>query len=265
MSIEQKITDLQTASAEQTAASQALSQEVIEKLGEIDQKFIEAKDSFERWRGQVQAKDIHGQSMYQSMIDLTGLSTDNYYPVWWQFPSNKGGDSRLTISREWAQDQELDPFGERLSVAGLNLQIEGAGHPTLGDADYMTIKRFWQTYRKTVRGLAFGMQCIARPINGLRPMYLGYTDGQIVNHSSRSGCYLRGGLTYHVTKSFQHQLWYSREGGEVSAGTYSNEAFEIDWRVKAYHKDDPFLGPDYDDQIRFLYAMELDKRYVKAQ
>ncbi|KAB0300710.1 hypothetical protein F2Z80_16425 [Vibrio fortis] len=46
MGIEQKITDLQRTSAEQTAASQALSQEVAGKMGEIDKKVDESIAQF---------------------------------------------------------------------------------------------------------------------------------------------------------------------------------------------------------------------------
>ncbi|MEZ8852244.1 hypothetical protein AB6E22_14235 [Vibrio cyclitrophicus] len=263
MGIEQKITDLQKTSAEQTAASQALSQEVAGKMGEIDQKVVEAKDSFERWRGDVQAKDINGQSVYKSVIDLTGLSTDNFYPVWWGMPGNKEGESRVTISRGYSEDRNLAPFGQGVShIAGLNLQIEGAGCPWSGDANYLTIKRLSQTYRKTARAVQFGMKCIARPISNVKPLYAGYEAGQVVSHSLRSGCYLRGGLTYHVIKNFDGQLWYSREDGEVSAGTSSQATFEIDWKVKAYHIDDPFLGPDYEES-RLAYTLDYDKRYAK--
>ena len=262
MGIEQKITDLQRTSAEQTAASQALSQEVAGKMGEIDQKVVEAKDSFDRWRGDVQAKDINGQGLYKSVIDLRRLSTDYFYPVWWEMPGNEEGGSRITISRGFSEDGNLMPFGSRFFVAGLNLQIEGSGYPLSGDANYLTIKRLFQTYRKTVRAVQFGMKCIARPINNTRPLYSGFVSGQVVKHSLRSGCYLRGGMTYHVRKSFNNQLWYSREEGEVSAGISSQANYEIEWKVKAYHIDDPFLGPDYEDRC-LAYTLDNDKRYVK--
>ncbi|CAK2395058.1 Phage tail protein [Vibrio crassostreae] len=262
MSIEQKITDLQRTSAEQTAASQALSQEVAGKMGEIDQKVVEAKDSFDRWRDDVQAKDINGQSVYKSVIDLTGLSTDHFYPVWWRMPDNEEGCSRITISRGSSEDRNLAPFGQGAFIAGLNLQIEGVGSFWSGDANYLTIKRFSQTYRKTVRAVQFGMKCIARPISNVKPLYAGYESGQVVAHSWRSGCYLRGGLTYHVRKSFDGQLWYSREDGEVSAGIFSPANYEIEWKVKAYHIDDPFLGSDYEEH-RLAYTLDYDKRYAR--
>ncbi|MDK9756738.1 hypothetical protein KIV40_15310 [Vibrio sp. D173a] len=263
MSIEQKITELQKTSAEQTAASQALSQEVAGKMGEIDQKVIEAKDDFERWRGEVQAKDINGQGIYKSVIDLTGLSTDYFFPVWWGMPGNQEGDSQITISRWYSEDRSKAPFGNGIAhIAGLNLQMEGAGYPWNGDANYLEIKRVSQTYRKTVRAVQFAMKSIARPITGAKPLYLGYTDGQVVNHSRKSGCYLRGGLTYHVTKSFEGSLWYSREKDEVSSEKSSQATFEIDWHVKAYHIDDPILGSDYEES-RHAYTLYNDTRYTK--
>ena len=259
MGIEQKITDLQRTSAEQTAASQALSQEVAGKMGEIDQKVVEAKDSFDRWRGDVQAKDINGQGLYQSVIDLTGLSTDYFYPVWWVMPANEEGGSRITISRNYSEDRNLDPFGTRnVFVAGLNLQMEGAASPLSGDARYLTIKRISQTFRKTVRVVQHGMKCIVRSVDS--NSYV--TSGQVVNHGIRSGCYLRGGLTYHVRKSFKDHLGYSRKEEEVSAGRYSQSNYEMEWKVKAYHIDDPFLGPDY-EECHLAYTLDYDQRYVK--
>lgn len=262
MGIEQKITDLQRISAEQTAASQALSQEVAEIMGEVDQKVIEAKDSFDRWRGEVQAKDINGQSDYKSVIDLTGLSTDYFYPVWWRMPGNEEGGSRITISRGHSEDGNLMPFGARIFIAGLNLQMEGVGSQFNGDTSYLTIKRLSQTYRKTVRAVHLGMKCLAYQVNNTRPLYGGVSGGSVVYHGQRSGCYLRGGLTYHVRKSFNNQLWYSREAGEVSAGIYAPANLEIEWKVKAYHIDDPFLGPDYGER-RLAYTLDYDKRYVR--
>lgn len=263
MGIEQKITDLQKTSAEQTAASQALSQEVAGKMEEIDQKVVEAKGSFERWRSDVQAKDINGQAAYSKVIDLTGLSTDHFYPVWWGMPGNRDGETSVTISRAYSDDRKLAPFGQGIAhIAGLNLQMEGVGSPWNGDANHLAIKRLSQTYRKTVRAIKFGMKCIARPINGSKPMYHGYESGQVVYHSRRSGCYLRGGLTYQVKKSFDGSVWYSREVDEVSAGNVSASTFEIDWKVKAYHIDDPFLGADYEES-RLAYTLDNDNRYAK--
>ncbi|CAK3136931.1 conserved hypothetical protein [Vibrio crassostreae] len=50
MGIEEKITDLQRTSAEQTAASQALSQEVAGKMGEIDERVNIAESDFNKWK-----------------------------------------------------------------------------------------------------------------------------------------------------------------------------------------------------------------------
>ena len=65
MGIEQKITDLQRTSAEQTAASQALSQEVAGKMGEIDVHIEQASESFRSFIGRANGK-------YQQLIKTSG-------------------------------------------------------------------------------------------------------------------------------------------------------------------------------------------------
>ncbi|WP_422824120.1 phage baseplate protein [Xenorhabdus entomophaga] len=191
-------------------------------------------------------------------INLTGLSSDRYYPVWWQFPSNDGANSWLTIHRWYAEDREKEPFGKGVThLAGLSLQIEGGDVPWGGDAQYLNIKRVSQTYRNTVKNIRHGMMCIARPIDGKYPLYQGVKSGDIVECKRNNGCYLRGGLTYHVTSNFSG-IRYSREEGEVeiNSALESNNNFEIKWTAKSYAINDPLLGKDYDDVVT-PYAYDL--------
>lgn len=198
------------------------------------------------------AEDIQGEPRFNTTIDLTSLSSDRYYPVWWRFPSNySGANSWLTIHRNYSEDRDKKPFGEGVThLAGLQLQIEGSEVAWGGDAQYLNIKRIRQTYRNTVKNICYGMMSIARPIDGKYPLYNKLKSGDITNSPVISGCYLRGGLTYHVTHNFS-DIYYSREEGEVEAHSsiqpYNN--FEIKWMVKSYAIDDHQLGKDYNDTM----------------
>nr|WP_237387107.1 phage tail protein [Xenorhabdus sp. Sc-CR9] len=206
----------------------------------------------------LSAEDIKGEARFNTTIDLTGLSSDRYYPVWWQFPANNGANSWLTIHRWYPEDREKEPFGKGIThLAGLSLQIEGGDVPWGGDSQYLNIKRISQTYRKTVKNIRYGMMSIARPIDGKYPLYQGAKSGNIVECKRYSGCYLRGGLTYHVTSNFS-DIRYSRKDGEVeiSRALASDNNFEIKWTAKSYSIDDPILEKDYDDMVT-PYAYDL--------
>lgn len=254
---------LETSIAALVDASNKLTDAVNGKIGEIDQRVASAENEFDQWRGSVEAKDISGESLYRSTIDLTGLSSDYYYPVWWRMPNNLMGESRIMISRSYGEDCDKFPFGPGVThLAGLLLQVEGTAHVWAGDADYLTMKRISQTYRDTVRAVRFGMMSIARPVDGVKPLYNGYTNGQVVDCAVFSGCYLRGGLTYHVAKNFKENLSYSRQDVEVEIARSVHPSFEIKWVVKPYHINDAQLGAVYAES-RLAYVLDYDQRYAK--
>lgn len=240
-----------------------MTETVAGKMGEIDSKINQAKNSFDQWRGAVQAKDINAEANYKSVIDLTGLSTDYFYPVWFSMPGNREGETKITISRAYSDDASLNPFNDGDShVAGLNLQLEGVGTPWNGDANFLAIKRLSQTYRKTVRQVRFGMLSIARHRDGgAFDLYNGYSDGQFVECATNSGMYLRGGLTYQVSKNFPDTVWYSRDSVEIVIAESQQGNWEISWRVKPLRIDDKQLGSDYEEN-RLAYMYDFDKRYV---
>ncbi|WP_319940703.1 phage baseplate protein, partial [Xenorhabdus littoralis] len=200
----------------------------------------------------LSAEDIKGEPRFNTTIDLTGLSSDRYYPVWWRFPHNyDGANAWLTIHRTYSEDREKNPFGENVThLAGLQLQIEGSEVAWGGDAQYLNIKRIRQTYRNTVKNIRYQMMSIARPVDDKYPLYGGVKSGDTVEAPVLSGCYLRGGLTYHVTSNF-FDIHYSREDGEVEAhqSIQPHNNFEIKWMVKSYAIDDPLLGKDYSDTV----------------
>ena len=82
MGIEQKITDLQRTSAEQTAASQALSQEVAGKMGEIDRRVKAGIENIEK-----QFTNIHGMTFKRVKVS-------------WKYPSTGARGTYATHAEE---------------------------------------------------------------------------------------------------------------------------------------------------------------------
>ncbi|MEO8491834.1 phage tail protein [Pseudomonas sp.] len=245
-------------------ACNKLTDTVTNQIGKINAQVDVASNQFTAWRNSVQAKDINGRALYSQEIDLTGLPTDTFYPVWWMMPGNDSGETEVTFSRGYSRNSELTPFGQGIwHVAGLNLQMEGCGHLWGGDGNYLTVKRISQTYRETVRGISFGMICIARHVSGVRPLYLDVKDGQVIQSSMHSGLYLRGGLSYTVNKSFPDALGFSRLDTEVAIGESTQGDWEIRWCVRPYRLADvdAVLGATLPEK-RMAYAYDNDKIYA---
>jgi len=255
MSLESAVQDLVVASNKLTTA-------VDEKITKIDARVDKEAADFAAWRQEVQAKDINGRAQYTQLIDLTGLSTNIFFPVWWTMPGNEEGETQIVISRLFSRDADLQPYGAGvIHIAGLNLQVEGCGFPWNGDANYLSLKRVSQTYRETVRLVSFGMKSIVRKVTGTKPLFFGAVEGQIDNCAIASGCYLRGGLSYTVTKSFKDPVKYSRSDNEVKIGEVVDAENEIAWCVKPYQATDPILGNMYSES-RVAYTQDLDNRYA---
>ncbi|CRM83890.1 hypothetical protein [Pseudomonas sp. 24 E 13] len=245
-------------------ACNKLTETVTNQIGKINAQVDAASSQFTAWRSTVQAKDINGRALYSQDIDLTGLPTDTFYPVWWTMPGNDSGETEVTFSRIYNRDVGVWPFGSGIvHIAGLNLQMEGCGHIWSGDGNYLTVKRISQTYRETVRGISFGMTCIARHVTGVRPLYLNVYDGQIIQSSIHSGLYLRGGLSYTVNKSFPGAIGFSRLDAEVAMGESSQGDWEIRWCVRPYRlsEADAVLGATLPEK-RMAYAYDNDKIYA---
>ncbi|MBJ2284638.1 phage tail protein [Pseudomonas sp. MF6755] len=244
-------------------ACNKLTDTVTNQIGKIDARMDAAQEQFSAWRGRVQAKDLNGRASYSQMIDLTGLSTDIFYPVWWRMPGNEQGISEIIISRNHAQNHELNPFNNNFEphVAGLNLQMEGCGIPWNGDANFLTVKRISQTYRETVRCAQFGMLSYVRPVTGLKPIWLNQPVGTLVSSPQESGCYLRGGLSYIVTKSFEEPVKFSRSDAEVELSQAVTADYEISWKVKPFVMTAPEMGVTYPES-RMAYTLDNDQRYA---
>lgn len=234
------------ASLQQTAASKQLSDDVKGKIGQINATVAAKVKQLEEWKESANADQLKGVARYLHTIDLTGVSSDYFFPTWWRMPDNEHGGAKIEITRGYSRDRNSKPFGDGVThLAGLLLQMEGSSYGWSGDAQYLQIKRISQTYRETVRKIGFRMSCIARPINGSKPMYTGAKSGDSVACQKLSGCYLRGGLKYIVMTNWDADIRFSTEVGEVEITRYANNTFEIKWMAKAYALDDPFLGERY--------------------
>ena len=234
------------ASLQQTAASKQLSDDVKGKIGQINATVAAKVKQLDAWKESATADKMKGVARYKHIIDLTGISSDYFFPVWWVMPVNEHGGAEIEITRGYTRDRHLNPFGDGVThLAGLLLQIEGNSYGWSGDAQYLQIKRISQTYRETVRKVGFRMSCIARAIDGSKPMYAGSKSGDVVGCPRFSGCYLRGGLTYIAMTNWDADINFSKEVGETEVSRYKSSTSEIKWMAKAYALDDSFLGERY--------------------
>ena len=122
---------LETTITKVVDACNKLTEAVTNQIGKIDARVEVASSQFTAWRNSVQAKDINGRASYTQTIDLTGLSTNIFYPVWWRMPGNERGMSEIIISRNYGLDAGLNPFNNNFEphVAGLNLANGGLWDP----------------------------------------------------------------------------------------------------------------------------------------
>ena len=234
------------ASLQQTAASTQLSDDVKGTIGQINATVAAKMKQLDDWKESATADKMKGVARYKHIIDLTGISSDYFFPVWWTMPTNEHGGAEIDITRWYGRDRHLTPFGDGVThLAGLLLQLEGNENGWGGGGKYLQIKRISQTYRETVRKIRFSMSCIARPVDGSKPMYLNTKPGQVVGCPRLSGCYLRGGLTYIALTNWNTDIHFSKEVGETEMTRCSVKNWEIKWVAKAYALDDPFLGERY--------------------
>jgi len=190
---------------------------------------------------------LSAEPRYESVIDLTGLSTSKYYPVWWQHNNPRFGVRGILIARNNNDDANLDPFGTgNAAIATLLLEIEQVNvSNSLSAPNFLHVKRLSQMTRSTVRNIRHAMRCA-----NLLP-----ADGQLSNNiwtqakacPYKSGLYLRGGLTYRVISNHHQTLEYSTTDTEVEIFASSMFSTKGRWMVKPYDINDPFLGPEYDN------------------
>jgi len=231
--------------AQLITATNNLTQTVIDKRSEITSTVNAKITQLDNWKASLTPAKIAAEPRYVSTIDLTGLSSDRYYPVWWAAVNSKSGIQKIVICRNQSDDAALDPFNTQDgNLAGLFLEIENAATLSNG-LRYFSVVRLSQVLRKTVRNIRHGMRCAnVLPADGqLSDTY--YVQNKI--NPYRCGLYLRGGLTYRVISNYHAALDYSRDDGEVEIFASSVFAHKGRWMVRSYDINDPFLGSEYDN------------------
>ena len=222
MSLEQQISEL-------VSATNDLTNEVVGKMGSIDQRMGQAEQDFTSWRNATTAEQIKGEGRYLQDIVIGG-STDLLYPVWWQFPSNTFGVGKLAISRHYGWNggvNERPLNAASVHQAALLLEMEGNATPWSGDANFLEIKRFNEKYNGTASHVQFGAYAFRESADGVNPPDYG-PDGYNYIYS---GCYLRGGgLLYRITKNWNGSIHYldgSDPTAEVELHRYQNSKFVV--------------------------------------
>jgi len=226
-------------------ATNNLTQTVIDKRTEITSTVNAKIAQLDNWKNNLTPTKIGAEPRYVSTIDLTGLSTERYYPVWWPGRNVRSGILNVDIFRHNLDYDGLNPFDENSTVsAALFLQIEQLSSPN-SKPNFFNVVRLSQMLRNTVRNIRHGMRCAnVLPVDG----QLGNDTTYIPNKISpnQSGLYLRGGLPYTVVSNRYQELQYSREDAEVEIQTLSGN-LNGRWMVKSYAIDDPFLGEEYNN------------------
>jgi hypothetical protein len=222
MTIEQQIVQLQQDVSEQTTAVDNLTQEVVGKMGAINNQVnnsISQMDAqVQQWLTATRAEQIEGEGRYLHEIHIGG-SPDLLYPVWWRFPNNSLGTGRLTIHRTYGANggggsaaaayRNISDY----HIAALLLELEGNACPWSGDANFLEIKRFHERYNGTVSHVRFGAYARRESRDGVNPPDYG-SDG---TNYLYSGCYLRGGgLTYRITKNWNADIHF-QDGSDPKA------------------------------------------------
>ena len=92
--------------------------------------------------------------------DITiGGSSDYFYPVFWPFPRNSSGISKITFCRDYNDNSGLSPqlpgSPTPNHVAALLLHLEGCSTPWAGNANYMKICKYSARYNPTASHARF--------------------------------------------------------------------------------------------------------------
>ena len=220
MALEQDIANM-------VGAADKLTQEVAGKMSAIDAKVAQAEIDF---------NNLTPEKRIVTEITIGG-SSDFLYPVWWGFPGDAYGVSKLTIARQF-NINAAEPIGGVLGLQdhshayGLMLELEGNGNAWSGGANFMQIKRFSETYDVGISHVQFSMHCDAA---------LSASDA----YPARSGCYLRGGgLTYQIISNQDLGVQFQDGSGGVDAATELYQGGGSVWFVKpiALGAKDPVTG-----------------------
>ncbi|MFC0119029.1 phage tail protein [Pseudoalteromonas xiamenensis] len=207
MALEQDIGALIASTNQLTAVVDNKAQALDKQMAALDARVAKKEQEVDKFLQEALPETRYVQDIF------IGGSKDYLYPVWWTFPGNSEGVSKLTISREYgwnggAGERPLNPAS--VHQAGLILELEGNSSPWSGNANFLQIKRFNQTYNSTVSHVNFMLECKAEKVDPNRDHYGGGSDGSIGPWCrTASGVYLRGGgLKYRIIKNWKGDVRY---------------------------------------------------------
>lgn len=217
--------------AELVQASNALTSTVNGKIADIDRRVDVKIQQMEAWRKENTPER-------RIVIDFTiGGSKDFFYPVWWRFrTAGEDGTHQVSIVRNYAWngvENERPLNASSVHQAGLLLEMEGSDVAWGGDAKFLEIKRFSETYNPTVSHVSHAMYCKQYRIDMNKPVYNSIPEGTLAAcNMVLSGAYLRGGgLNYRVISNLPLDFgFHDGKGGarEIANGPHVNVRWEVE-------------------------------------
>ncbi|RJE78166.1 phage tail protein [Pseudoalteromonas sp. MSK9-3] len=235
MALEQDIANLVESTNQLTSVIDNKAKTIDAKMAQLDSRVAAKEAQVDQF-----IQDATPETRYEQTITIGG-SKDYLYPVWWRFPGNEEGVSKLTVSRHYSWNSNTKPLNPTSGhQAGLLLQLEGNAYSWNGDSNFMNIKRFYERYNNTVSHVDFRLNCKAEKIDLSKDFYGGGEDGTLGPwHCTYSGLYLRGGgLTYRITKNWKGDVAFHDGSDMERRNTY--ESSQGNWTVRWFVEPIPF-------------------------
>lgn len=244
MSIEQQLTDIQKAAAEQTAASQSLAQTVTAKMGQIDQRVEQSRQKFEKWMADTEAVDIQGEGRYFVELTVNG-DKDTFYPVYFQLPM--GDETTIQIFRhyDWNNNASNDPGDfDTTHVASALVILKGQTYPWNGDANYLRTVVNYQRYRECVSGISHKgyVESYKYDPEGVDSSYNGPGIG--FRNYRYSSFHLRGGKLKYRIYSNKPITYMLKDDGELADA--QNNYLNYKWLARTMHVNNLQNHPEND-------------------
>lgn len=180
------------------ATTQELTVQVAGKMVQINAQVASKIAELDAWKAAASP-----EKRITTEITIGG-SKDFFYPMWWRSRgSGAEGTHRLTIHRPYHLDGDdskrpLNPAGPH--QAGLLLELEIGDCAVGGDPKFFDIKRFGETYNRTIANLGYQFPGHQYRIDPAGLAFNGVADGVTSPCGFICGLYLRGGgLTYKIT------------------------------------------------------------------
>ncbi len=235
MALEQDIANLIQSTDALTAVVDNKAQQLDNQMAAFDTRIAKKEQDVDKFIQEAMPETRYVQDIF------IGGSKDYFYPVWWRFPDNAAGVSKLTIARQYSWNSDTKPLDpNRPHQAGLLLELEGNAYAWNGDANFMQIKRFHERYNPTVSHVSFAAYTKVEKVDADKPLYVGRDDGSVGAWCYRyNGMYLRGGgLKYRFIKNWKGDVSY--HDGSDNLRRELTEASFANSSVRWYAEPIPF-------------------------